>query len=309
MILGININKSLMTLGKVIRTLSEGESAGIPPFRESKLTQILKSSLGGNTKTAIICTVTPAEKDQTQSTLGFAKSAKNIVQHARINEKFKNPQAYEKKIADLEAQLREEMQKGKQKDLNEEMKKENDELQKKLDQLKQEQLKQKDEYQKLDSLFKTRQSQWNDAKWNDVNSFLQVQQDPNKIKADRRMTIAFAPQAGRSNRRMSMWGVKKFQAKKEAENSKNDLSDIMSPMPPPSKPILSTTPDLVFASPSPRRRSHVSDRRGKRVQFQPIEEAEEFEESKSLREDSDSSSIVDQAELDRYTCLFKNMTI
>ena len=45
-----------MTLGKVIRTLSEGESAGLPPFRESKLTKILKSSLGGNTKTAIICT-------------------------------------------------------------------------------------------------------------------------------------------------------------------------------------------------------------------------------------------------------------
>ena len=119
-----------------------------------------------------------------------------------------------------------------------------------------------------------------------------------------------------------MWGVKKVQAKKEAENSKNDLSDMdlsmasiikgsvmdkvsnvfMSPLPPsiPPKPILSTTPDLVFASPSPRRKSHVSDRRGKRVMFQPIEEEEVFEESKSPREDfSDSSSIVDQAELDR----------
>ena len=119
--------------------------------------------------------VTPAEKDQTQSTLGFAKSAKNIVQHARINEKFKNPQAYEKKIAELEAQLMEEMQKGKQNDLNEEMKKENDELQQKLEQLKQDQLMQKGEYEKLDNLFKTHQSQWaNDAKWNDVNSLFQV---------------------------------------------------------------------------------------------------------------------------------------
>ena len=79
------------------------------------------------------------------------------------------------------------------------------------------------------------------------------------------LLIAFAPQAGRSLRRMSMWGVKKVQAKKEAENSKNDLSDmeLMSPLMPsrppiPPKPIVSTTPDLVFASPSPRRRSHVS---------------------------------------------------
>lgn len=83
------------------------------------------------------------------------------------------------------------MQKGKQNDLNEVMKKENDELQQKLEQLKQDQLKQKEEYEKLDNLFKTRQSQWaNDAKWNDVNSLLHQQQaDPNKIKTDRRMTI------------------------------------------------------------------------------------------------------------------------
>ena len=69
----------------------------------------------------------------------------------------------------------EEMQKGKQNDLNEEMKKENDELQQKLEQLKQDQLMQKGEYEKLDNLFKTHQSQWaNDAKWNDVNSLFQV---------------------------------------------------------------------------------------------------------------------------------------
>jgi len=47
---GININKSLMTLGLVISKLSEGRSLEHIPFRESKLTRILKNSLGGNAK-------------------------------------------------------------------------------------------------------------------------------------------------------------------------------------------------------------------------------------------------------------------
>ena len=50
-----------MVLGEVIKKLSSGDSKHVP-FRNSKLTRILKNSLGGNTKTAIICTVTPAEE-------------------------------------------------------------------------------------------------------------------------------------------------------------------------------------------------------------------------------------------------------
>ena len=75
-----------MVLGQVIRKLSDGTSDVHVPFRESLLTRILKNSLGGNTKTAILCTVTPAEKDQTKSTLEFATRSKNIVQHAHVNE-------------------------------------------------------------------------------------------------------------------------------------------------------------------------------------------------------------------------------
>ena len=50
-----------MILGQVISKLSEGAKEHIP-FRNSKLTRILKNSLGGNTKTAIMCCVTPAEE-------------------------------------------------------------------------------------------------------------------------------------------------------------------------------------------------------------------------------------------------------
>lgn len=85
---GANINKSLLVLGQVISKLSEGSTEHIP-FRNSKLTRILKNSLGGNTKTAIICTVTPAEYAQTRSTLEFASRAKKIVQHAHVNEVMK----------------------------------------------------------------------------------------------------------------------------------------------------------------------------------------------------------------------------
>ncbi|KAA0202013.1 hypothetical protein HAZT_HAZT006534 [Hyalella azteca] len=61
------INKSLSTLGRVISQLSDGES--FINYRDSKLTRILQCSLGGNARTAIICTVTPASVGQTQSTL------------------------------------------------------------------------------------------------------------------------------------------------------------------------------------------------------------------------------------------------
>merc|ERR1711976_728880 len=57
-------------------------------FRDSKLTRILQNSIGGNAKTAIICTVTPAamSEEQTVSTLRFASQAKTIQNHATVNE-------------------------------------------------------------------------------------------------------------------------------------------------------------------------------------------------------------------------------
>ncbi|KAB7497065.1 Centromere-associated protein E [Armadillidium nasatum] len=81
---GGSINRSLFMLGRVISQLSEGEQH--INFRDSKLTRILQNSLGGNAKTVIICTVTPANKEQTLSTVRFACRAKNIKNKPIINE-------------------------------------------------------------------------------------------------------------------------------------------------------------------------------------------------------------------------------
>lgn len=85
-----NINKSLTVLGKVINTLVEnaqGKSIHVP-YRESKLTFLLKDSLGGNSKTCIIANVSPASSafSETLSTLKFAQNAKQIKNKASINE-------------------------------------------------------------------------------------------------------------------------------------------------------------------------------------------------------------------------------
>ncbi len=86
---GGHINKSLLALGTVISKLSEGDSMHIP-YRDSKLTRILQSSLGGNARTSIICTVTPASLhiDETLSTLRFANRAKKITNRPQVNEVF-----------------------------------------------------------------------------------------------------------------------------------------------------------------------------------------------------------------------------
>ncbi|KAL0424477.1 UNVERIFIED_CONTAM: Kinesin-like protein KIN-7G [Sesamum radiatum] len=63
---GCHINRSLLTLGTVIRKLSK-ERNGHIPYRDSKLTRILQTSLGGNARTAIICTMSPARTHAEQS--------------------------------------------------------------------------------------------------------------------------------------------------------------------------------------------------------------------------------------------------
>uniref|UniRef100_A0A8B9IUK3 Kinesin-like protein n=1 Tax=Amazona collaria TaxID=241587 RepID=A0A8B9IUK3_9PSIT len=118
---GANINKSLVTLGIVISTLaqnsqmfsscqsintitSEGDSshADSPstssvsgtrrpayiPYRDSILTWLLKDSLGGNSKTIMIATISPASSsyNETMSTLRYASNAKNIINKPRVNE-------------------------------------------------------------------------------------------------------------------------------------------------------------------------------------------------------------------------------
>ncbi|XP_035771964.1 kinesin-like protein KIF13B [Neolamprologus brichardi] len=89
---GSNINKSLSTLGLVISALAD-HGAGknkskFVPYRDSVLTWLLKDSLGGNSRTAMVATISPVADnyDETLSTLRYADRAKNIVNHAVVNE-------------------------------------------------------------------------------------------------------------------------------------------------------------------------------------------------------------------------------
>ncbi|KAJ4290776.1 Kinesin- motor protein [Collariella sp. IMI 366227] len=79
------INKSLLTLGRVINALVD-RSPHIP-YRESKLTRLLQDSLGGRTKTCIIATISPAKSnlEETISTLDYAFRAKNIRNKPQLN--------------------------------------------------------------------------------------------------------------------------------------------------------------------------------------------------------------------------------
>uniref|UniRef100_A0A671NB82 Kinesin-like protein KIF14 n=1 Tax=Sinocyclocheilus anshuiensis TaxID=1608454 RepID=A0A671NB82_9TELE len=88
---GASINKSLLTLGKVIASLSEQAQSRkkvFTPYRESVLTWLLKESLGGNSKTAMIATLSPAASnmDESLSTLRYAQQAHMIINIAKVNE-------------------------------------------------------------------------------------------------------------------------------------------------------------------------------------------------------------------------------
>ncbi|GET87142.1 kinesin K39, putative [Leishmania tarentolae] len=103
-----HINLSLTTLGRVIDVLADMAKKGakaqysIAPFRDSKLTFILKDSLGGNSKTFMIATVSPSalNYEETLSTLRYASRARDIVNVAQVNE---DPRA--RRIRELEAQM------------------------------------------------------------------------------------------------------------------------------------------------------------------------------------------------------------
>ncbi|KAL2501506.1 P-loop containing nucleoside triphosphate hydrolase superfamily protein [Forsythia ovata] len=83
---GSYINKSLLTLGTVISKLTDGRSTHIP-YRDSKLTRLLQSSLSGHGRVSLICTVTPSSSnsEETHNTLKFAHRAKHIEIQASQN--------------------------------------------------------------------------------------------------------------------------------------------------------------------------------------------------------------------------------
>lgn len=106
---GSYINKSLLTLGTVIGKLSEGKSSHVP-FRDSKLTRLLQSSLGGKGHVSLICTVTPASSsmEETHNTLKFASRAKRVEIYASRNKIIDEKsliKKYQREISTLKQEL------------------------------------------------------------------------------------------------------------------------------------------------------------------------------------------------------------
>ncbi|XP_071736749.1 kinesin-like protein KIN-7D, mitochondrial [Rutidosis leptorrhynchoides] len=106
---GSYINKSLLTLGTVIGKLSEGRASHVP-YRDSKLTRILQSSLSGHGHVSLICTITPASSsmEETHNTLKFASRAKRIEIYASQNKIIDEKsliKKYQREISALKLEL------------------------------------------------------------------------------------------------------------------------------------------------------------------------------------------------------------
>ncbi|EJS44627.1 kip1p [Saccharomyces arboricola H-6] len=96
------INKSLLTLGRVINALVDHSNH--IPYRESKLTRLLQDSLGGMTKTCIIATVSPAKisMEETASTLEYATRAKSIKNTPQVNQSLSKDTCLKDYIQEIE---------------------------------------------------------------------------------------------------------------------------------------------------------------------------------------------------------------
>lgn len=106
------INKSLSALGNVINALTDPKGRTHIPYRDSKLTRLLENSLGGNCKTTMIATISPAQCsfNESLSTLNFAKRAKNIKNRPIINEDIDHNaliHQYETELKKIRAELEE----------------------------------------------------------------------------------------------------------------------------------------------------------------------------------------------------------
>ncbi|KAI8823403.1 P-loop containing nucleoside triphosphate hydrolase protein [Fimicolochytrium jonesii] len=110
---GAFINKSLLTLGTVISKLTDGKAAAATahiPYRDSKLTRILQSSLSGNARISVICTISPSANntEETQNTLKFASRVKKVTVNAHANRVVDEKallQKYKQEIEELRQQL------------------------------------------------------------------------------------------------------------------------------------------------------------------------------------------------------------
>ena len=135
----IKINKSLSALGNVINALTDTKERKHIPYRDSKLTRLLEDSLGGNCKTTMIATISPAHCsfNESLSTLNFARRAKNIKNRPVINEDIDHNgliHQYENELKKIRKELEE---KNKIIELNEEiLKLKNREEKEKIDAIK-----------------------------------------------------------------------------------------------------------------------------------------------------------------------------
>ncbi|KAI8607682.1 P-loop containing nucleoside triphosphate hydrolase protein [Chytriomyces sp. MP71] len=107
---GAYINKSLLTLGNVISRLTEESSAIHIPYRDSKLTRILQTSLSGNARVSVVATISPtvANLEESTNTLKFAERIKRVSVRAKQNQVLDEKaliQRYKIEIAELRNKL------------------------------------------------------------------------------------------------------------------------------------------------------------------------------------------------------------
>jgi len=110
MLEGANINRSLLALGNCINILSDPTKKGaFVPYRDSKLTRLLKDSLGGNTKTIMIACISPSFGcfEETVNTLKYASRAKNIKRelHQNVKEVELHVSEYKEIIEALKSEI------------------------------------------------------------------------------------------------------------------------------------------------------------------------------------------------------------
>jgi hypothetical protein len=120
---GGNINQSLTTLGRVIAALSDpkrqlaGNRKSMPqnasrrraemvPYRDSVLTWLLKDSLGGNSKTAMVACISPTDYEETLSTLRYADQAKRIRTKATVNQDAVSAAERDAKIVEMQETIK-----------------------------------------------------------------------------------------------------------------------------------------------------------------------------------------------------------
>ena len=111
---GGQINKSLTTLGRVIAALADPRRHNtkgrrpreVVPYRDSVLTWLLKDSLGGNSKTAMVACIAPSDYEETLSTLRYADQAKRIRTRASVNQDCMSAAQRDAQIQEMAEQIR-----------------------------------------------------------------------------------------------------------------------------------------------------------------------------------------------------------